>query len=219
MSSRLFTEVRERRGLAYYVFGTNHGYTDAGSLYAQAGVDIKRIDEAVTTIVERAPRIAAEPVPADELEKARSFAKGRFVLQLESPHGTDHVRPPARGARGPRRGAGGGARRARRRHRARTSSASRRSMIDDEALPRRDRAVRRRRAVREAALARQNRCRVWPNVPLAKARILRGRDREDQDRISTALMPEGAVVRLRSASVRPTSSPTPRRVARASPRP
>ena len=88
MSSRLFTEVRERRGLAYYVFGTNHAYTDAGSLYAQAGVDINRIDDAVTTIVEQFRLLAAEPVPADELEKARNFAKGRFVLQLESPHGT-----------------------------------------------------------------------------------------------------------------------------------
>ena len=47
MSSRLFTEVRERRGLAYYVYGLNHSYTDAGSLYAQAGVDINRIDDAV----------------------------------------------------------------------------------------------------------------------------------------------------------------------------
>lgn len=88
MSSRLFTEVRERRGLAYYVFGTNQGYTDAGSLYAQAGVDIARIDDAVSTIVAELRTIAGEPVPAEELEKARSFAKGRFVLQLESPHGT-----------------------------------------------------------------------------------------------------------------------------------
>ena len=87
MSSRLFTEVRERRGLAYYVFGVNHSYTDAGSLYAQAGVDINRIDDAVTTIAPELRKIAAEPVPADELEKARSFAKGRFVLQLESPQG------------------------------------------------------------------------------------------------------------------------------------
>ncbi len=87
MSSRLFTEVRERRGLAYYVFGTNHAYTDAGSLYAQSGVDIKRIDEAVTTIVEQFRLLADEAVPAEELEKARNFAKGRFVLQLESPHG------------------------------------------------------------------------------------------------------------------------------------
>jgi predicted Zn-dependent peptidase len=88
MSSRLFTEVRERRGLAYYVFGINNSYTDAGSLYSQAGVDINRIDEAVETIVRELRRIADEPVPADELEKARNFTKGRFVLQLESPHGT-----------------------------------------------------------------------------------------------------------------------------------
>jgi predicted Zn-dependent peptidase len=87
MSSRLFLEVRERRGLAYYVFGTNHSYTDAGSLYAQAGVDIKRVDEAVKVIVEQFHEIAAEQVPADELEKARSLVKGRFVLQTESPQG------------------------------------------------------------------------------------------------------------------------------------
>jgi predicted Zn-dependent peptidase len=87
MSSRLFTEVRERRGLAYYVYGLNHSYTDAGSLYAQAGVDIARIDEAVATIATELRKVAAEAVPAEELEKARSFTKGRFVLQLESPQG------------------------------------------------------------------------------------------------------------------------------------
>jgi predicted Zn-dependent peptidase len=87
MSSRLFTEVRERRGLAYYVFATNHSYTDAGSLYAQAGVDIDRIDDAVSTVAAELKKVAAEPVPADELRKAKNFAKGRFVLQIESPHG------------------------------------------------------------------------------------------------------------------------------------
>jgi predicted Zn-dependent peptidase len=87
MSSRLFTEVRERRGLAYYIYALNHSYTDAGSLYAQAGVDIERPDEAVTTIVAELRTITDEAVPADELEKARNVAKGRFVLQTESPHG------------------------------------------------------------------------------------------------------------------------------------
>ena len=87
MSSRLFTEVRERRGLAYYVYGLNHSYTDAGTIYAQAGVDIGRIDDAVSTIAAEFGTVAAEPVPADELEKARNFAKGRFVLQIESPQG------------------------------------------------------------------------------------------------------------------------------------
>src|SRR5262249_16191648 len=87
MSSRLFTEVRERRGLAYYVFAVNQAYTDTGSLYAQAGVDVKRADEAVTTIVDELRKIAAVKVPPDELEKARSYSKGRFILQLESPQG------------------------------------------------------------------------------------------------------------------------------------
>ena len=88
MSSRLFTEVRERRGLAYYVFSGNQSYSDAGTLGAQAGVDLSRIDEAVETIVGELRRMADEPVPADELEKARAFSKGRFVLGLESPHAT-----------------------------------------------------------------------------------------------------------------------------------
>jgi predicted Zn-dependent peptidase len=87
MSSRLFTEVRERRGLAYYVYGLNHSYSDAGSLYAQAGVDINRIDDAVSTVAAELRKIAQEAVPQDELEKAKSFAKGRFVLQLETSQG------------------------------------------------------------------------------------------------------------------------------------
>ena len=61
MSSRLFTEVRERRGLAYYVFGRNAAYTDTGSFAVQAGVDINRASLAVEVIaqahhVKRDPR-------------------------------------------------------------------------------------------------------------------------------------------------------------------
>jgi predicted Zn-dependent peptidase len=88
MSSRLFTEVREHRGLAYYVYAASSTYADAGSMSAQAGVDINRIDDAVSTIVAELRRVVDEPVPSDELEKARNFAKGRFVLGLESPYGT-----------------------------------------------------------------------------------------------------------------------------------
>jgi predicted Zn-dependent peptidase len=87
MSSRLFTEVRERRGLAYYVYAHQQGYTDTGTLFSQAGVDINRIDDAVQTVVGEFRRIAAEPVEPDELEKARNFAKGRLVLSLEDPKG------------------------------------------------------------------------------------------------------------------------------------
>ncbi len=89
MSSRLFTEVRERRGLAYYVLAMIQGYRDTGSLFAQAGVDVKRVDEAIETIVGEFSKIAEEPVPADELGKAKAYAKGRFVLSLESPQGVN----------------------------------------------------------------------------------------------------------------------------------
>ena len=88
MSSRLFTEVREKRGLGYYVHAGNTAYTDVGTFYSSAGVDVSRVDEAITTILGELRKIAAEPVPADELEKARGYAKGRFVLRLESPQGT-----------------------------------------------------------------------------------------------------------------------------------
>ena len=87
MSSRLFTEVRERRGLAYYVYAHQQGYTDTGTLYSQAGVDIQRIDDAVRTVVGEFRRIADKPIEADELEKARNFAKGHLILSLEDPKG------------------------------------------------------------------------------------------------------------------------------------
>ena len=149
MSSRLFTEVRERRGLAYYVFGTNHAYTDTGSLYAQSGVDINRIDDAVTTIVEQFRLLASEAVPADELEKARNFAEGPLRAPAREPPRHDHVRAPARGAR--RRGdrAAGCAGRARRGD-SRGHPARRARDPRHRLPPRRDRPVRRRRAVREA---------------------------------------------------------------------
>jgi predicted Zn-dependent peptidase len=87
MSSRLFTEVRERRGLAYYVHAANDSFTDAGTFYTASGVDVGRVDDAVKTIVEELRKIAAEPIASDELEKARGYSKGRFVLRLESPQG------------------------------------------------------------------------------------------------------------------------------------
>ena len=87
MSSRLFIEVRERNGLAYYVFCHHSAYNDAGTLFSQAGVDIERIDLAVSTIVGEFGKLAAEPVEDDELRRTKNFLKGRLVLQLEDPRG------------------------------------------------------------------------------------------------------------------------------------
>jgi predicted Zn-dependent peptidase len=85
MSSRLFSEVRERRGLAYYVFAQHGQYLDAGSLFTQAGVDLARADEAVRTILGELRKLREEPVPADELAKAHSYVRGKLVLGLEDP--------------------------------------------------------------------------------------------------------------------------------------
>jgi predicted Zn-dependent peptidase len=85
MSSRLFSEVRERRGLAYYVFAQHGQYLDTGSLYTQAGVDLNRADEAVRTILGELARMRDELVPEDELKKAKNYVRGRLVLGLEDP--------------------------------------------------------------------------------------------------------------------------------------
>src|SRR5947209_6507887 len=87
MSSRLFTEVRERRGLAYYVFAHHASYTDTGSLLVQAGVDVKRVSLAVETIAAELVRTVREHVSDDELTKAKRFLTGRLVLGLEDPRG------------------------------------------------------------------------------------------------------------------------------------
>jgi len=87
MSSRLFTEVRERRGLAYYVFASHAGYTDTGALYVQAGVDTKRMELAIETIWAELRRIATEPVPDEEIAKAKRYLTGRTVLGVEDPRG------------------------------------------------------------------------------------------------------------------------------------
>ena len=87
MSSRLFLEVRERHGLAYYVFCHHQSYDDAGTLVSQAGVDIERIDLAVSTIVGEFKKLASERVDEVELRRVKNYLKGRLVLQLEDPRG------------------------------------------------------------------------------------------------------------------------------------
>jgi predicted Zn-dependent peptidase len=87
MSSRLFTEVRERLGLAYYVFCHHQSYDDAGTLFSQSGVDVNRIDLAVQTILREFGKLVREPVDQSELQRIKNYLKGRMVLQLEDPRG------------------------------------------------------------------------------------------------------------------------------------
>lgn len=84
MSSRLFIQVRERRGLAYYVRTEVEHYLDNGYLATAAGVDTKRAEEAIAVILEEYCKMAKNSsVSAEELNKAKECVKGRFILELE----------------------------------------------------------------------------------------------------------------------------------------
>lgn len=84
MSSRLFIQVRERRGLAYYVRSGADHYKDAGYFVAQAGLDIKRIEEAVEVILGEYFKMTKMGEVGDaELRKAKEYIKGKMTLELE----------------------------------------------------------------------------------------------------------------------------------------
>ncbi|HLH74022.1 MAG TPA: pitrilysin family protein [Chloroflexota bacterium] len=82
MSSRLFLEIREKRGLAYDVHSYVNQYVDTGSVVVYAGVEPGRIDEALQATLSEIARFA-EPVPEEELARAKEFWKGRMLLRLE----------------------------------------------------------------------------------------------------------------------------------------
>jgi len=84
MSSRLFIEVREKRGLAYYVRTSVDTYQDCGYLATQAGVEHKNLALAVETILAEYKKIATEKVGEKELQKAKDYIKGKSVMGLES---------------------------------------------------------------------------------------------------------------------------------------
>jgi predicted Zn-dependent peptidase len=85
MSSRLFSEVREKRGLAYYVRTSSDHYQDAGSLVSTAGLDPRRVDEGISVVLEEYAKFAQgkAKVSDKELSKAKEYLKGHFVLELE----------------------------------------------------------------------------------------------------------------------------------------
>ncbi len=85
MSSRLFMEVRERRGLCYYISTGRELYKDVGNIVTQAGLtnDIKKIKEAVRVTLAEHNKIIAGDVKEEELHKAKELLKGRLLLSLE----------------------------------------------------------------------------------------------------------------------------------------
>ena len=83
MSSRLFTEVRERRGLAYYVRAMNGNYQDTGVFDISSGVRLDSIEEAMRVILQELKKISEEKVTDKEFAKAKAYLKGKTTLALE----------------------------------------------------------------------------------------------------------------------------------------
>ena len=82
MGSRLFVEVRERKGLAYDVHSGVAHFLDCGAFVVTAGVDPKRVYEAVQTILEEVGGLRDE-IPEEELSKAKRLSTGRMLLRME----------------------------------------------------------------------------------------------------------------------------------------
>ena len=84
MSSRLFMEVRDKLGLAYYIRTEAEANPDTGYLVTQAGVDNKNAEKAVAVILKEYKKISQERVSPKELKKVKDFMKGKMTLLLES---------------------------------------------------------------------------------------------------------------------------------------
>ena len=85
MSSRLFKEVRERRGLAYSVSSGSTRFLDIGSVSVSAGVTREHEEEALQVITAELQRLVDEPMGDEELQRTKDYAAGSFRLSLETP--------------------------------------------------------------------------------------------------------------------------------------
>jgi predicted Zn-dependent peptidase len=84
MSSRLFQNVREKRGLAYAVFSGLSAYRDAGSFTIYAGCSNEAVGEVIDLVVEELRNVKQAPVPEAELQRAKDHLKGSLMLSLEN---------------------------------------------------------------------------------------------------------------------------------------
>ncbi len=83
-SSRLFQEVREKRGLAYSVFSFSNLHAHTGEVGLYVGTRPDNLGEAIATIATELERFVEEPISDEELTRSRENVKGRVVLALES---------------------------------------------------------------------------------------------------------------------------------------
>ena len=83
MSSRLFMELREKRGLVYDVHSYSAHFLDAGAFNVYTGVDPKNAAEALVVVLAELGRLREDGPTTEELTKARELSKGRLMLRME----------------------------------------------------------------------------------------------------------------------------------------
>ncbi|MFH0857281.1 MAG: pitrilysin family protein [Candidatus Magasanikbacteria bacterium] len=84
MSSRLFIQIRERRGLAYMIRSGRENFIDSGYVYIQAGLEAKNIPKAIDVVVKEIEKLIEKGVSKQELEDAKTHVRGAFTLAQES---------------------------------------------------------------------------------------------------------------------------------------
>lgn len=84
MSSRLFQEIREKRGLAYSIYSFATSHEDTGFMGIYAGVGPENVQETLKVVHEQLSELAATPIPADELQAAKEYLRGSMYLNAES---------------------------------------------------------------------------------------------------------------------------------------
>ena len=89
MSSRLFREVREKRGLVYEVGTHIKRFSDTGAFIISAGCDVGKLPATLRTIFKELARMCASPVSDAELRRAKDYYAGQLVMGLEDP--MDHM--------------------------------------------------------------------------------------------------------------------------------
>ncbi|MCX7912856.1 MAG: insulinase family protein, partial [Dehalococcoidales bacterium] len=83
MTSRLFTEIRDRLGLAYSIQSYAEHFLDTGAMTIAAGVDNDKVRLSIEAITRELARLREEPISETELNKARELFKGRILLRME----------------------------------------------------------------------------------------------------------------------------------------
>ncbi len=86
MSGILFQTIREKLGVAYYIYSTISCSTDYGFWAVAAGIDNNRLEEVISSVLEEWKKFKTKPVDIKDIKKAKSFITGKLALRLENVH-------------------------------------------------------------------------------------------------------------------------------------